>query len=49
MKDLKQFQAQNMIQTFNKEGNLSGEHILKEAIDLLSFYIFKLHLGAELI
>lgn len=38
-----------MIQTFNKEGNLSGEHILKEAICLLSFCIFKLHLGMEFI
>lgn len=37
MKDFKQFQAQNRLQTFNEEGNLSGEHIRKEAIDFAIF------------
>lgn len=46
MKDFKQFQAQNRLQTFNEEGNLSGEHILKEAIDFAIFLHLQIAFGS---
>ena len=45
MKDFRQFQAQNTLQTFNEEGNLSGEHILKEAIDFAIFLHLQIAFG----
>lgn len=45
MRDFKPFQAQNTLQTFNEEGNLSGEHILKEAIGSAIFLHLQIAFG----